>query len=122
MHIICRAREGFKLSDIIRDFKKYTAKQIIKVVTELPESRREWLLYRFEYNGKYNKRVSKYKIWKGDNHAIQLDTTDKLIERLNYIHDNPVKSGIVTEPMHYLYSSARTYADIKGLLDIELIT
>jgi putative transposase len=60
LHIICRATEGFRLSDIIRDFKKFTAKKIIDRITNEPESRREWLLYRFEYAAKYKKQNTKY--------------------------------------------------------------
>ena len=44
MHLIVKAKEGYKLSAIIRDFKKFTAQQIIKSTKEEPESRREWLL------------------------------------------------------------------------------
>ena len=51
MHLIVRAKEGFELSAIIRDFKKYTAKRIINKIVEDNESRKEWMLYRFEYNG-----------------------------------------------------------------------
>ena len=41
---ICKADEGYNLSDILRDFKTYTSKQIINQVIEEPESRREWIL------------------------------------------------------------------------------
>ncbi|MBC8490157.1 MAG: hypothetical protein H8D45_29410 [Bacteroidetes bacterium] len=42
-------------------------------------------------------------------------------EKLDYLHNNPVEAGFVTKPEDYLYSIARDYAGIKGLLDIELI-
>ncbi|MCF6352740.1 MAG: hypothetical protein L3J06_07000 [Cyclobacteriaceae bacterium] len=42
-------------------------------------------------------------------------------QRLAYLHNNPVEAGIVEEPAHYLYSSARDYAGIKGLLNVEFI-
>jgi len=41
IHLLCKATEGFILSDVIRDFKKFTAKQIIKIIVEYPEGRRE---------------------------------------------------------------------------------
>ena len=47
IHMIVSAREG-NLPDIIRDFKKYTAKEIIIHIKEEPESRREWLLRAFQ--------------------------------------------------------------------------
>ncbi len=42
--------------------------------------------------------------------------------RLNYIHNNPVKAMIVEEPEHYLFSSARDYSGVKGLVEIELMS
>jgi putative transposase len=44
LHLICSAAEGFCLSDILRDFKKFTSKKIIGQIKNEPESRREWLL------------------------------------------------------------------------------
>ena len=42
-------------------------------------------------------------------------------QRLDYIHNNPVKAGIVYEPEHYIYSSAADYCGRKGLLDIVIL-
>ena len=42
-------------------------------------------------------------------------------QKLDYIHQNPVKAGYVAEPEHYLYSSAIDYADGKGMIDILFI-
>jgi hypothetical protein len=39
-------------------------------------------------------------------------------QKLDYIHRNPVEAGWVTEPEHYLYSSAVDYAGGKGMIDI----
>ncbi|MGD1839942.1 MAG: hypothetical protein ACFB0B_03465 [Thermonemataceae bacterium] len=39
-------------------------------------------------------------------------------QKLNYIHQNPVKEGIVALPEHYLYSSASDYAGEKGLVKV----
>jgi putative transposase len=45
-----------------------------------------------------------------------------LDQKLNYIHDNPVRAGIVYEQQHYVYSSATDYCtEKKGLLSIELL-
>ena len=44
MHCILQAKEGYKLSDIIRDFKKFTAKRIINMIEQGRESRKVWLL------------------------------------------------------------------------------
>ena len=121
LHIICNAKEGFKLSDFIRDFKKFTAKKIIDRIINEPESRREWLLYRFEYAAKYKKQNAKNMFWKKDNHAVLLDTNTMMQQRLDYLHNKPVAAGIVDDPVHYIFSSARDYVGQKGLLDVEFI-
>ena len=40
IHLIIQSEEG-KLSDLIRDFKKFTAKNILKKIQNSPESRKE---------------------------------------------------------------------------------
>lgn len=41
LHLLCKATNGFVLSDVMRDFKKFTSKKIIQTIQEEPESRRE---------------------------------------------------------------------------------
>ena len=40
---------------------------------------------------------------------------------IDYIHNNPVKAGIVEKPEEYLYSSSKNYCDLDGLINIEII-
>ena len=61
LHIICSADGELSLSEIMRDFKKHTAKQIIKVINEEPESIIEWLLTAFAKACAHLKRKQKYK-------------------------------------------------------------
>ena len=119
LHLICRANEGFKLSDIIRDYKKFTSKYIIKLVNKIPESRRDWLLYRFEYAGKFYNRIKKYKFWQETNHTILLDNNTIIDQRINYVHEDPVRALIVAEPYEYLFSSARDYCGEKGYVNVQ---
>ena len=120
LHLIASAKEDAKLSDIIRDFKKFTAKKIIEQIQQEGESRKEWLLKHFEYAGKYDKRIKQYKFWREDNHALYLHPTETKIidQKVDYIHNNPVVEGIVESPEEYLYSSAIDYAGEKGLVNI----
>jgi hypothetical protein len=43
------------------------------------------------------------------------------LEKMSVIHNNPVEDGIVEKPEDYLYSSAKNYAELDSLIDIELI-
>ncbi len=120
IHLVCRAKEGFRISEIIRDFKKFTSKSIVKLIGEIPESRREWLLYRFEYAGKFDNRITKYKFWQETNHAILLDSNSMIDQRINYVHENPVRALVVAAPHEYLFSSAIDYAGGRGYVEVQV--
>ncbi len=120
VHVIWTAREG-NLSDVIRDFKTHTSKAITKSIGEEPESRRDWLLYLFGFYAKRTNANDCFKVWTGNNHPEVIYTGSFLRTRLNYIHYNPVKAGLVAEPSHYLYSSAINYEGRKGVMEIDLL-
>ena len=71
LHLIISSDNS--LSDILRDFKKYTSKMILKEINQINESRSEWLLRAFSKAGQHLKRITKYKIWQDGNHPIVLD-------------------------------------------------
>ena len=119
LHIILQSTDG-KLSDLIRDFKKFTAKNILDAINQNPESRLEWMLERFAKATETHTRNKNYQIWQYGNHAEEVYTLHFLWDKLNYIHLNPVRAGIVEKAHHYLYSSASNYVFGKGLIDVEL--
>jgi len=115
IHLIVKAKEGYQLSAIIRDFKKYTAQQIIKSIKEEPESRREWLLSEMLKAGKANSKEQTYQLWRNDNHPIELYNNEVITQKINYIHNNPVEEGIVVKAEDYLYSSANDLLDMEEM-------
>jgi putative transposase len=121
IHLIVQTAPGILISDVMRDFKKYTSRKIIDAVKNNPqESRKEWMLNMFAFRGKNNNSNEEYQFWQQDYHPIALDNEEKLLQRLAYLHNNPVKAGIVWEPQHYKYSSAIDYYENKaGLLPIK---
>ena len=118
VHLIASARENFNLSNILRDLKKHTAKQLIAAIQSPEESRRNWLLWLFRAAGESNTNNQVYQVWQQDNRPIELSSNAMVAQRLNYLHQNPVEAGIVFEPEHYIYSSAVDYAGGKGLLKL----
>lgn len=62
-----------------------------------------------------------FQFWKQDNHPIVLDSNKLMEQKLDYIHDNPVRPGFVDKAGGFLYSSARDYAGQKGLIDVSFI-
>ena len=114
IHLIAKTEDDVSLSNVLRNFKSYTSKQIIKMIEEShTESRREWLLYMFEFYGKKNAHNVKYQFWQQNNHAFDLFSNKFIDQKVNYIHNNPVETRIVTEPHFYVYSSANQFTDLK---------
>ena len=120
-HIHCILSTVFNLSDIVRDFKKHTSKEIIKTIETEKESRREWLMMIFEYHAKFNNRVKEYQFWTHENHAVELTSNEMIDSRLDYIHQNPVRAGLVEKEADYLYSSARNYNELSKFIAIDKI-
>ena len=119
LHMIVGMRGEASLGDVLRDFKKFTSKGIVKVIIENPqESRKEWIVDRCQFRGANDKKISNYKFWQDDNHVEQIGTYDFYKQKLNYIHQNPVRQEIVERAEDYLYSSARNYASMDGLLKV----
>ena len=121
LHLLARAEDDINLSDILRDFKKFTSKELIKQINDEAESRREWMLDRFEFAGRHNNKIKDYKFWQDGNHPVELISGNFVQQKLHYIHNNPVVEGFVERPEEYLFSSARNYAEIPGLLDVVLV-
>jgi putative transposase len=120
-HMIVRADKGKNLSDILRDLKRHTSNELIKAINDPKESRRKWMLWLFKSAGLKNSNNKNYQFWQQDNRPIELSSNDMMDQRLAYIHDNPVKAGIVRCPEDYIYSSAINYSGKKGLIDVEFI-
>lgn len=120
LHLFCRADGNFTLSEIMRDFKKFTSKKIIETILDEPESRRKWILEYFQKSCEHLKRPQTFKVWQDGYHAEEIFSNKWIKEKINYIHQNPVVEKIVTAPEHYYYSSARNYAGLDAPLDIVL--
>jgi REP element-mobilizing transposase RayT len=121
LHLIISTK-GEPLSNILRDFKKFTAKELVKVIDRIHESRKGWLLDFFMDVANGLNRVADYKVWQDGNHPLLLSTNQMLQQKLDYLHDNPVVAEIVDEPEEYRYSSARDYyTKKKGPLEIVFI-
>lgn len=104
--LLCQPTGQWTLSDTLRDFKKMTARTIIERVQAEPESRREWLLHRFQWNAARRNNRGNHQVWTADNHPEEIWSRKFFEQKLHYIHMNPVRAGWVHEPEHWRYSSA----------------
>jgi len=123
VHLIVSAKESFNLSAILRDFKKFTSQRILAAIeTNTKESRRNWMLWLFKSAGERNKRNEKYQFWQQDNHPEECTTTEMLESKLKYVHENPMRAGLVRQEWDYVYSSAIDYyTSQKGLVKIDFV-
>jgi len=64
------------------------------------------------------KRDQEYKVWQDGNQVIIIFSANFFYQKLNYIHNNPVKANLVVNPEDYMHSSARNYADLDYLLEV----
>ena len=110
IHLIVSSNDK-QLEDIIRDFKKYTSKEIVKAIKEYPESRREWLLNKFSFAANRVKKGRRYKVWQDGFHPIVMDTYEKIEQRVSYIHYNPVDANLVYHERDWVHSSFAAYEE-----------
>jgi len=109
LHLIIGTETGV-LSDIVRDFKSFTSRSIRKLMeAHCGESRKKWMLDILVQAGRDNKRNNDWQLWQQHNHSIELNNLKIFEQRLNYIHQNPVKAGFIGSPEYWLNSSAAVY-------------
>jgi putative transposase len=82
LHMIIRSDET-PLGDILRDFKKFTSKEIIKTIDLINESRKEWLFRAFTKSGEGLKRIKNNKVWQDGNHPELLMSNKFIDQKLN---------------------------------------
>jgi putative transposase len=121
IHLIFRSALGDP-SGLMRDLKGFTSRKIMKTIQDNPqESRKEWILWMFERAGKKNSNVKDKQFWQQNNQPIEIWSLKVFEQKLNYIHNNPVESGFVTDPIDWKYSSARNYGNNDHtILEIDL--
>jgi putative transposase len=110
---------GPDLAGTIRDFKSYTAKVLI---AQLEQDQKIWVLNLLRYHKKPAKIKSDYQIWQEGYHPQQIISEAILIQKIDYLHHNPVRAGLVARPEDWLYSSARHYTGGSSIMDVDALT
>ena len=115
LHFISTAPEHSKA---IQTFKSYTARKIIDYLTE---KNVQMILQQLSYYKLRYKVKSNYQLWQEGSHAEEIINASMMRQKLDYIHNNPVERGYVSEQEHWRYSSASNYTGQVGLIDINLL-
>lgn len=106
IHLISQNDDEYSLSDIMRDFKRYSSKRITEA---LEADGRTGLLTFFEVAAKIENTGNAYKVWQDGFHPKAIFSEEFSRQKLEYIHYNPVRRGLVENPEEWRYSSARNY-------------
>jgi len=70
---------------------------------------RRWILDVMKAAGKQNNANTQYQFWIQDDGAEEISSDKFFLQKLNYLHANPVRTQIVTDACGYAWSSARLY-------------
>ena len=100
-HLIWQIIGDHQPKDVQRDFLRFTAQQILKDLRNQNSPLLKQLLV--------NTTDRKYQVWERNSLGIEIRTTKFLLQKLEYIHANPVEAGLCKLPEEYEYSSARFY-------------
>jgi len=124
VHLVAQVKHGHTFAVVIRNLKKSIARKMMEVMDDEPDPRKEWMLGRFENFSQCLKRLEKHPLWQDCNHPVHIESGNRelLLEHIHYIHENPVRDRIVEYPEEYLFSSARDYSGMKGLVHIRKVT
>ena len=112
IHLIIQS-DKVPLSDILRDFKRFTATAIVRAIEKNPkESRKRWMLWLL-------RKEDKIWFWEEGYHGEEITTQSFFDTKMKYIHLNPVRAGIVEKEEEYQYSSCGDcYGVRKGVLEL----
>lgn len=121
IHLIIRAKQN-NPQQVLGMFKEYTSKQIIKeIANNTQELRKESLLQMFNKAGSKSSNVNHYQFWQHDNRPIELWSKEVIQQKVEYLHNNPVKANLVAEQWEWKYSSAIDYFGGKGLIELDYL-
>lgn len=108
IHAILWPDDGMDLSDVTRDFKRFTSREISR---EAKRQGSDQLLRDFAESRLANRAqdVSQYQVWQEGSHPEAIFTEKFARQKMDYIHLNPVKAGMAKTADEWPYSSARAY-------------
>ncbi len=103
LHAIMAAPD---LPRVLADFKRHTAQRILE---QIEKEGCDWLLNQFEYFRAKYKAESRYQVWQEGSHPQEIGSDEMMLQKLDYIHENPVQRGLVAGAEHWRYSSAHEW-------------
>ena len=115
-HIHFIASHPDNLSQVIQNFKSYTAK---KLLHRLQSDNRNWILELMTNLKADYKTESTYQFWQEGNHPKQIQDIEMYNQKVEYIHYNPVRRGLVSNEEDWIYSSAKNFLGLESVFQVD---
>ncbi|KAA3631397.1 MAG: hypothetical protein DWP97_13140 [Calditrichaeota bacterium] len=109
VHLVLLPLDGLKLSNIIRELKSLSAREIISYWKTLN-------LQIFDRLKVIRGGQEMFAFWQRKYYDHNCRTKETTIEKINYCHNNPVVKGLVTKPEDWEWSSYRWYHGLENIL------
>ncbi|MDR9416677.1 MAG: transposase [Gracilimonas sp.] len=114
-HLIAK---GEDLGIHMARFKSYTARRILDALDE--RHLKEWL-EKFRAAKRSHKKDREHQLWMEGIHPKQIMSHKMMEQKINYIHHNPVKAGLVEKGSDWKFSSWGDYnGDSTGLVEVTI--
>jgi REP element-mobilizing transposase RayT len=123
LHLLIKTKENSALAYFERDFKKFTTPAVIKTIEMEMDFRKDWMMQHFEAYPQSLRRLEKFHLWQNCSGPLRIDgrTPGNILGRILHIHENPVRERIVDSPEVYVFSSARDYAGMRGMVNVRVV-
>jgi len=121
LHAILWPQNNILLSDVLRDFKRFTSKSISLLATHRNEKKflKTFMQARLENRAQ---NISKYQVWQEGSHPEILYTDKFAKQKLDYIHKNPIRANLVEIAEDWPYTSAGAYfSDMETYPQVDLL-
>ncbi len=112
LHLIAKSDD---IAKSMAKFKSFSAREIINY---LKKENAKSILEQLAFYKKAHKTSSEFQLWQEGMQPKQILSEKMMQERIQYIHNNPVKRGYVDNAVHWRYSSARDYEGVDGLIEV----
>ncbi len=106
---------GPQLSKRVKEYKSFTATSILKLMAKLGYRS---MLQELEYYKLRHKTKQSHQLWQEGSHPKMIESEQVMWQKLEYMHNNPLRRGYISDSIHWRYSSARCYAGQTGMVEV----
>ena len=96
LHAVLWPRNGMDVSDVLRDFKRHTSRAISREAAK--QGHNDYLQAFAAARSSFRSGRAEYQVWQEGSHPEAIYDDDFARQKIEYIHNNPVKAGLVGRP------------------------